>query len=176
MDAQYCTWVLNWPCLNQAEWATWIQVFGSLTALFLAIYVPVRMRRIEELDRRIAILSSIVRVREVSERYVQVLPQLEQPIGQVPVDFKTAIGACEMYLQNPSTPTEMVPLLGHVAHAGSQILQQWSSVDLLRHGETLHSSLAAAVRHLDRIVRHLESAQAITKAWKRNHWFALLIN
>ncbi|WP_155760482.1 hypothetical protein [Stenotrophomonas maltophilia] len=48
----------GWPCLTQAEWASWVQAIGSIAAILIAIaipatqhYIAARSRQREALDR-----------------------------------------------------------------------------------------------------------------------------
>lgn len=38
-ESVYCTWLLQWPCLNQQLWAAWIQAVGSIAAIGAAVWI-----------------------------------------------------------------------------------------------------------------------------------------
>lgn len=110
-------YVFNFPDVTQVEVAAWLQVIGSMAALFFAFYVPIRMRRIDALERLESVTSCVGQVDTICQYYAGVVSNLENCLGTVPVELTAAIDACKSHMANPSTPAVLLPPLSHVGPA-----------------------------------------------------------
>ncbi|WNH50171.1 hypothetical protein PDM28_07750 [Stenotrophomonas aracearum] len=176
MDVQFCPHIVNWPCLSNSEWAAWIQVTGALAALALAIYVPVRMRRLEELDRRQSILDALRMIQQLADHYADTVPIIDAQIGTAPVELATAIVACQTHLTNPATPASMLPSLGHVEHAARQIVEHWNMAASAPERRIIPEFVTAANAPRDRVVKHVQAMIESVNRWKASHRLSLLMS
>lgn len=174
MDAQYCLSILDWPCLSQSEWAAWIQVTGALVALFLAIYVPIRMRRIEELDRQESVGACINMLCQLGEYYLKTLTKFEETLGTPSVDFNTVVAATRAHMQNPATPAWMLPSMGHAVDASEKMFEQWKRAALDSVFRSDKRTERDANKHMVRIVKHRDGIKTTTQTWRKKHRFSLL--
>jgi hypothetical protein len=47
-SANQCLVWLGWPCLSASEWAAWVQAIGSIAAIGIAIWIPIRIHRADQ--------------------------------------------------------------------------------------------------------------------------------
>lgn len=175
MDVQLCPHVIGWPCLASTEWAAWIQVLVAFVAIALAIYVPTRMRRIEELDRRESIVVSMKMVSVPAKHYLAVVGNLTDCIGSVPIELSAAIAACGSHLRNAATPPSMLPSLSHIEHAGRLLADHWSMAACNADLRSSQEFLATAKARANRVAKHLCEAEQQLAAWRRKHRLALFL-
>ena len=173
MDALYCPSILDWPCLSQSEWAAWIQVIGAIVALFLAIYVPIRMRRIEELDRRQAAVDCVTQLHQVANYYATAIDQLDKPLGTPFIELTAAISAASAHMQNPGTPPEVLPSIGHAVDAAKKMMNDWKRAAEDSVYRQNMFTVKHAREHRDRIGTHLTGLQNGTRHWRKRHCIAL---
>lgn len=174
----YC-WQLEpfgWPCLDQSQWAAWIQVAGSFAALFLAIYVPLRMRRLEELERMTAVVECIRNLKKIASYYVVALPDMDQEIGTPPFDLETMIDACRTHLGNPATPAFMLPSLGRAIRAGDNLRDHWkyASSGLTSRGNP--SFIKSGTQRCEAIVAETAGLEAALRKWRNSHRLTLIFS
>lgn len=165
---------LGWPCLGQSEWAAWIQVAGAFVAIVLAIYVPIRMRRVEELDRMESIISSMEMMGQLANHYAQTVGDLANAMGGAPIELGITTSACRSHLNNPSTPAALLPSLGHIEHAGRLVTDHWNMATSNPESRSNALFVATAKERCSRVTLHLNGARAQVKAWRRQHRGALL--
>ncbi|HEL3174760.1 MULTISPECIES: hypothetical protein [Stenotrophomonas] len=173
MDARYCLLPSDWPCLGQSEWAAWIQVIGAMVALFLAIYVPIRMRRIDDLDRRRSAVGCLQQLDRIATYYATVIDQLENVLGTPFVDLTAALTAARAHLQNPDTPPETLPTIGHAVDATEKMMKDWTraaSDSVYRQNKF---TVQQAREHHTRIQTHCLALQVALDRWRRKHWLSL---
>ena len=73
-------WSFNWPDLDAAAWASWVQAVGSIVALGIAIWIPYHqkaMDRTDEIQRAIETeLQHAKRLRQLAGDVVMVTKRL----------------------------------------------------------------------------------------------------
>jgi len=173
MDAQHYLSVFRLPSLSQSEWAAWIQVTGALVALFLAIYVPIRMRRIEELDRQRSVAACINMLCELGDYYLKTLPKSVERLGTPSVDFDAVIIATRAHMQNPATPPWLLPSMGHAVDAAEKMFAQWRRAALDSEFRKSGPAQRDARLHVERIVKQRDSINSATRKWRKKHWITL---
>lgn len=170
---EYCIY-LSWSGWTPEQWAAWIQVAGSFAALFLALYVPVRMRRIEELDRMQATLSVMEELDRLSQRYIAILEDGEAPLENAPSDFRSLAEACDAHAKNPSTPALLVPVLDQTKQAAMLVKSHWDAVSMGTPRRDNPAAQEAARARRANVAKQLERARLMVAAWRKQHRLTLL--
>lgn len=165
--------LFGWPCLSQSEWASWIQVVAALVGIALALYIPVRMKRLDDLERMRSAVSRLERLREVSARLVAVLDDVKAPVP-AKAEIETSKAACEAMIQDSATDASYIPALGRSNEAARVLHVVWQYLAAGGpHREQHGKSARDAAAQID---ASFQEAQAIIARWKKKHWFAMLMH
>ncbi|HGM5875903.1 TPA: hypothetical protein ACKP4S_000363 [Stenotrophomonas maltophilia] len=159
---------------SQVEVTAWLQVGAAIAALFCAFYVPIRMRRIDELERLRSVIDCVNQVNTICQYFKDAVADLENAVGTVPVEFIAAHNACESHKINPGTPANLLPALSQIVRASNSIQGNWitaSSHPDQRSNEKFISKIGSTA---DGLSHHHEALKRILKHWRRKHWFVLL--
>lgn len=175
MDAPYFLSAAITP-LTRADALGLIQAITAVIALALAIYVPVRMRRIEELERRDAIISSMRMVKQITNHYAITVGDLNNNMGTPPIELSAAIAACKGHLESPVTPATLLPPLSHIEHAARLVSDHWNMAASNAQLRANQKFLEVAKMRVKRVSDHLAAAETQLASWRRQHRVALFLS
>jgi hypothetical protein len=126
----YC-WQLEpfgWPCLTQSEWASWIQVAAAIVGIALALYIPVRMKRLDDLERMRSVVARLAVLKAFGSTLCGAV-QSSAKIESVPrVDVETARSACDALIKDVNTDAVFLKPLGEAIETSRAMLQIWESI------------------------------------------------
>jgi len=156
--------------------AAWVQAIGSIAGVLIAIYVPVRMRRVEEYDRRRDVVSTISQLKRMGDEYVRALTHGTMAVhaGVPPPGFRALEQSLRVSLVS-GVPAELIPAAVKAADAAKLVVEHWELQ--ASSGNTANPALinTAQLRQAN-VVRALADAQIALRRWKRSHritlWFA----
>lgn len=165
--------LFGWPCLSQSEWASWIQVIAAVVGIALALYIPVRMKRLDDLERMRAAVSRLETLRRVARRFVSIF---DDPKNHFPgkAEIETSKAACEAMVQDSATDALFIPALGKSIEAARKLHVIWQYVATGGAHRTDQKDIALKAR--DEIEEACGEAEILISKWKRKHWLALLMH
>ncbi|WLA27590.1 hypothetical protein [Xanthomonas citri] len=175
-DPTYCPWLINAPCLKPEVWAAWAQTILSIAAAALALYVPVRMKRLEELDR----IDNALEVAGVlCEQYIafirQHLPTYAQgtDLPNVPAEI-VALDADLAVRATTSSAPFLMPDLVRMSSCSSEIIRQWNNFRELSNKNGPHF-IARFEGPIGVFEKRLIRARNLRKNWRRKHRLSLAL-
>lgn len=118
---------MRWPPSQSSDWASWVQAFGSIGAIGVAIYVSsaqARNDRARERERQIAEDDNVLmNVQAILENAAQI-------IGEMP-DIASPEGAIQAYLAGRFSPIRMRCATQALAAIEVQRLKWWEAIQLV---------------------------------------------
>lgn len=151
----------------------WVQAVGSVGALLLAIYVPIRMRRTEEFDRLESTIGIAIELAKVGEEYADALETGGYLHPEPPTSLPVHLAAIQNFVAGGSLPAELLAYLNEVAIAAQNLEAHWRGAgagSARRDNPNLQQ--AARMRAL-RLTLSAAQAERFVESWRRRHRLVL---
>ncbi|NIJ89452.1 hypothetical protein FHR49_002253 [Xanthomonas campestris] len=175
-DPTYCPWLIGAPCLKPEVWAAWAQTILSIAAVALALYVPIRMKRLEELDR----IDNAMEVAGVlCEQYIafirQHLPHYAYGTDLPPVPAEVVALDADLAVRATTTAAPfLLPDLVRMSSCSKEIIRQWNNFRELSNKNGPHF-IARFEDPIGLFEKRLIKARSLRDAWRRKHRFSLAL-
>ncbi|MDH1660758.1 hypothetical protein N5E02_04930 [Stenotrophomonas sp. GD03777] len=157
--------------MDQAAWATWIQVVAAVVGIVLALYIPVRMKRLEDFERVRAVAARVEGLKRLRDAFQLAMT----PDTQIPEPPMTEFGSlhrgCTALIEDPLTEADFLPVIGRILDVSKEMAKHW---ERRRYGPVTRISEVAYINDVcARFDAEQISSEAIVSKWRRKHWLAL---
>jgi len=140
----------------------------------LALYIPVRMKRLEEYERMRAVTTRLEILKSMGSRCLQQTSSDENRSQPPRTDLNALKAGLDALITDPTTDAGFLKPLADASEACRVLLRLWEN-----HASNLTSS-SDTKRGLEKEVeilnRSLLAANDLLKHWRRKHWLALLLH
>jgi len=164
---------LHWPDLKQVEWAAWLQLLAAIAGIALALYIPVRMKRIESYERMRGAAARIKGLDVLSSLFQDAMnPALD--IDHPPLDnFTTRLKGCTALIEDPQTDADFIPIIGRAVAAVEAMRTHWQTRAISRSPDHRPNDVTWVSAQRSALATEVLAAETLVKNWRKTHWFAL---
>ncbi|MCU1114379.1 hypothetical protein JAK74_11270 [Stenotrophomonas maltophilia] len=157
--------------MDQATWATWIQVVAAVVGIVLALYIPVRMKRLEDFERVRAVAARVDALKILRDAFkVAMTPNTVIPEPPL-TEFSSLQRGCTALIEDPLTEADFLPVIGRILDVSKEMASHW---ERRRYGPVTRLGEVAYIDHVcARFDAEQVASDAIVAKWRRKHWLAL---
>lgn len=167
----FCVY-LDWSGMTPEAWAAWSQVLLAAATVALAIYVPMRMQRLAELDRMLVPLEVFEALLDQGELYLKRICSSTntQQLDFYDDEYSALLDAAKRSLQEDGLPPRVITELAVAFRYATTIGLEWKQqTQMCVFISTDPNILGRAQRRVAKVYDCLRQSSGAVTAWKGRH-------